>query len=201
MNPERFDSRSIAQLVMLVKEGTPYWAFVPRSLPPALPLDPELIQALVGAYHGLGALAGLAYVLPDAPLLSSHLVRREAVMSLRMSGVEADLVDLYACEVGLAALPYAGEPAQTSVYAALNYVRTLEYGLERFNALPASLQLMRELHQKLLVGLGSEDALPGEFRQVQSWIGTPGCSLEEATLVPPAVPEMRETLNALQKYF
>src|SRR3712207_1169445 len=105
MNPERFDSRSIAQLVMLVKEGTPYWAFVPRSLPPALPLDPELIQALTGAYHALGALAGLAHVLPDAPVLASHLARREALMSLRMSGIETDLMEMYACEVGLASLP------------------------------------------------------------------------------------------------
>ncbi len=201
MNPERFDVRSVAQLVMLVKEGTPYWAFVPRSLPPALPLDPELIQALTTAYHALGALAGLAHVLPDAPLLGSHLARREAIMSLRMSGIEAELVELYASEAGLASLPHTDSPARQSVYAALNYVRTLEYGLERFSTLPASLQLLRELHQRLLAGLGAEEARPGEFRQVQSWIGKPGCSLEEATLVPPAVPEMRETLNALQKYF
>jgi len=201
MNPERFDTRSVAQLVLLVKEGTPYWAFVPRSLPPALPLDPELIQGLTSAYHALGALGGLADVLPDARLLAAHLSRRETRMSLRLSGINVGLIDLYASEAGLGSLPQARSQAQMDIYAALNYVRATEYGIERFSSLPASLQFIRELHHRLMSGLGGEEVRSGEFRQVQTWIGKPGGSLEEATFVPPAVPEMRETLNALQKYF
>jgi Fic family protein len=43
-------------------------------------------------------------------------------------------------------------------------------------------------------------AAPGEFRQSQNWVGTPGATLNEATFVPPPVPEMQECLNKLEKF-
>lgn len=41
---------------------------------------------------------------------------------------------------------------------------------------------------------------PGEFRTSQNWIGRHGCTLNEATYVPPPVEEMREALGALEHY-
>ena len=41
---------------------------------------------------------------------------------------------------------------------------------------------------------------PGEFRRIQNWIGPPGCSLNEATYVPPPVVEMQEALDAFEKF-
>jgi Fic family protein len=76
----------------------------------------------------------------------------------------------------------------------------MEYGLERLHTLPVSLRLIRELHERLMEGVRGEKATPGEFPRSQNWIGAPGCTLNEAEFVPPSVPEMHESLGALEKY-
>jgi Fic family protein len=76
----------------------------------------------------------------------------------------------------------------------------MEYGLNRLNELPLSLRFIRELHGILMEGVRGEHATPGEFRQSQNWIGSSGATLDEATFVPPPVPEMQECLNQLEKF-
>jgi len=81
-----------------------------------------------------------------------------------------------------------------------NYVKALDYGLERVKSLPLSLRLIRELHGILMDGVRGEVMTPGEFRRSQNWIGPAGCTLETATYVPPPVDEMREVLGALEQF-
>ena len=66
--------------------------------------------------------------------------------------------------------------------------------------LPLSLRLLREAHRRLVDGVRGEYAAPGEFRESQNWIGTPGCTLNDAVYVPPAPDEMKTSLGALEKY-
>jgi Fic family protein len=49
-------------------------------------------------------------------------------------------------------------------------------------------------------GVRGEQKRPGEFREIQNWISPPGCSLTEATFVPPPVPEMKEALGEWEKF-
>jgi Fic family protein len=58
-----------------------------------------------------------------------------------------------------------------------------------------SLRLIRELHAKLLTGVRGESSAPGEFRNVQNWIGKPGTTIAGATYVPPPVVEMDAALD------
>ena len=81
-----------------------------------------------------------------------------------------------------------------------NYVCALDYGLERSKTLPVSLRLVREMHGVLMEGVGGEYLTPGEFRRSQNWIGTPGSTLESATMVPPPVDEMHPALDALEEF-
>jgi len=128
-------------------------------------------------------------------------IRREAVLSSRIEGTQADLADLYVFEARQLALP-GFQPAreEADVREVFNYVRALEYGLERVNTLPVSLRLIREVHARLMEGVRGEHATPGEFRRTQNWIGAPGCTLNDATFVPPPVDEMHTALDALEKY-
>ena len=66
-----------------------------------------------------------------------------------------------------------------------NYVTALEYALERLDTLPLSLRLVREMHEHLTRGVRGDVVTPGEFRRSQNWIGPPGCTLDNATYVPP----------------
>ena len=171
--------------------GGDYHAFVPYALPPALAWTPELVADLSDADRALGELAGLGRALPNPHLLIVPFMRREAVLSSQIEGTRASLSDLYAYEaVGL----------PSDVREVHNYVRALEYGLERLSTLPLSLRLIRELHGQLMEGARGQGQTPGEFRRSQNWIGSPNCTLRDAAFVPPPVPEMKEALRSLESY-
>jgi Fic family protein len=201
MSLERFHKSPSGRLLQFGQGDAAYWAFVPHPLPPALSIDSELVRLLSDADRALGELAGLGRATPNPQLLVGPFIRREAVLSSRIEGTQADIVDIYAYEAGQLALPgLKPSPPESDVHEVLNYVRAMEYGLERIKTLPVSLRLLRELHARLMEGVRGESATPGEFRRSQNWIGRPGCTLSDATHVPPPVNEMHEALDAFEKY-
>lgn len=179
----------------------PYWAFIPNPLPPELAPDAELTRVLADASYALGELSALGRMLPNPHLLMNPFIRREAVLSSRIEGTRASVADLYAYEAGqnhLSGFPSAAPAAD--VREVVNYVSALEYGLERLNTLPISLRLIRELHERLMRGVRGDQMTPGEFRRSQNWIGRPGCTLNDATYVPPPAPELDDALAAFETY-
>jgi len=201
MTPDAFTVHSSGRVIRVGQGQTAYWAFVPNPLPPPLTFDAALIRSLSEADRALGELAGLGRTFPNPHLLINPFIRREAVLSSRIEGTQADLADLYAFEARQLALP-GFQPAreEADVREVFNYVRALEYGLERVNTLPVSLRLIREVHARLMEGVRGEHATPGEFRRTQNWIGAPGCTLDDATFVPPPVDEMHTARDVLEKY-
>jgi Fic family protein len=192
---EDFSSEAPGRLVS-VGEGR--WAFVPAPLPPKLSYAPPLVAALSEADRALGELAGLGRTLPNPYLLTRPFLKREAVLSSRIEGTSASLVDLYAFE---AEPPLFGEPQRRDdVQEVRNYVRALEHGMARLEDLPISQRLLREMHALLMEGMRGARRDPGEFRRILNWIGTPGAELDEATYVPPPPAEIPTTLSALERY-
>lgn len=169
-------------------------AFVPPPLPPEVTLDPELVSALSEADRNLGLLAGAGEWWPNPHLLIRPFMRREAVLSSRIEGTQASVADLVLFE----ASPRASSAPDVREVA--NYVRALELGVREDRALPISLRLMRELHGELMADVGGAHLTPGEFRTSQNWIGPPGCTLNQATFVPPPPEDMRDALDAFEKY-
>jgi len=202
VDPERFKDSTAGRVMRKGKGDEAYWTFVPHDLPPELEWDDELRLVLAEAERSLGELQGLVRTMPNPDLLAGVFIRREAVFSSRIEGIDVDIGDLYAYEGGLPSLPGLGRPgvAASDVWEVFNYVRALEYGLKRVATLPVSLRLLRELHLRLMGGLIGERATPGEFRRSQNWIGRPGATLQEADFVPPPPTEMHAALEALEKY-
>lgn len=180
----------------LVRTHADYWAYVPNPLPPEIQWTSGLVAVLSEADRALGSLAGLARSLPNPHLLIRPFLHREAVLSSRIEGTRATLSDLYAYEAAqlrLFELP-------SDVHEVHNYVRALDYGLARLQTLPLSLRLIREIHARLMEGVRGELQTPGEFRNSQNWIGSPGCTLIDANYVPPPVDEMHKALHALEGF-
>jgi Fic family protein len=167
-----------------------YQAFHPNDLPPALEWSRSLVRALSDADHRLGRLAGEGRRLVNPHALIRPFVRREAVYSSRIEGTQATLGELLAAEAGVAVERSPGDLREVG-----NYVTALEFGVERLRTLPLSLRLVRELHEKLMRGARGEHAMSGEFRRSQNWIGPPGCTLAEASYVPPPAAELMEFLG------
>ena len=201
MDIERFGKSTSGKLVKIGRGEDAYWAFVPNPLPPKLEFDAELVSVLSDADRALGELSGLGRTAPNPNLFIGPFIRREAVLSSRIEGTQADIADLYAYEAGqLSRSGSKPAPPESDVREVLNYVHALEYGIERIHELPVSLRLLRELHERLMEGIRGDRYTPGEFRRSQNWIGPPGCPLMHATYVPPPVPEMQTALGAFEKY-
>jgi cell filamentation protein, protein adenylyltransferase len=156
-----------------------------------LDLNADLTFILSEADRSLGELAGMARTLSNPQLLIAPLSQREAVLSSRIEGTEASLSELALFE----AASDAPVRSRVEVQEVRNYRTAMNYGLERMADLPLSLRLVRELHGKLMAGVRGQEMTPGEFRTSQNWIGTPGCTLNDATYVPPPPYELLNCLG------
>lgn len=179
----------------VVRDPSGYTAFVPAPLPPPVQWTPELVRALSDADRLVGRLAGEGGRLPNPHLLMRPFVRREAVLSSRIEGTRATLGELLASEAGAAV-----ERSPEDLREVGNYVTALEYGMRRLKKLPLSLRLIRELHARLMTGVRGGHATPGEFRRTQNWIGPLGCTLANATYVPPPPDEMTACLERWETF-
>jgi Fic family protein len=142
------------------------------------------------ANWALGRLDGIATVLPNPDLFVSMYVRQEAVLSSQIEGTQSTLEDVLQFEIDS-----KGQDFPKDIQEVVNYVGAMNYGLDRLKTLPLSLRLIREIHTKLLAGVRGSNRTPGEFRASQNWIGPNGCTLANATFVPPPVPEMQTALG------
>jgi len=183
-------------------DDKPYLAFVPHSLPPVFAMDKELLLKLSEADRALGELAGFGHTQPTLPnpqLLIGPFIRREAVLSSRIEGTQTGITDLYAYEAGQLSLPgIDSDMPKADAQEVLNYVRALQYGLERINNAPINLELVRKLHGLLMKDAHGRRVSAGKFRTEQNWIGS--ASIRSATFVPPPVPEMNAALDSLEQY-
>jgi Fic family protein len=174
-----------------------YKAFIPGSLPPVpeIVMDQEMWNLLSQADRALGRLDGATDALPNPDLFVFMYVRKEAVLSSQIEGTQASLIDVLEFE------SKALEPDNPQEVAeVVNYIGAINYGLERLKNLPMSLRLIREIHQELMQGVRGAERNPGEFRRSQNWIGAGGCSLAEASYVPPPPHQMLQSLDNLEKF-
>ncbi|NEO37386.1 MAG: Fic family protein [Moorea sp. SIOASIH] len=174
-----------------------YKAFIPNPLPPVsdIIMDDEMLQLLSQADRALGRLDGSTDALPNPDLFVFMYVRKEAVLSSQIEGTQASLIDVLEFESQTLEPDNPQEVAEV-----VNYIAAINHGLERLNHLPVCLRLIREIHQKLMQGVRGSERDPGEFRSSQNWIGPEGCSLKNATYVPPPPHEMKQALDNLEKF-
>ncbi len=175
-----------------IMQPTGYKAFKPNPLPPMpdLNIDTKMMSLLSSADRTLGRLDGVTQTLPNPDLFVSMYVKKEALLSSQIEGTQASLSEVLDVE-----------EAQTSDAREVNnYVRALNYGMERLNEFPLSLRLIREIHEQLLSSGRGSDKVPGEFRRTQNWIGPAGCTLSNAVYVPPSVEDMQEALGDLERF-
>ena len=170
-----------------------YKAFVPTPLPFKVRMDNALQARLSEADLMLGRLDGIAEVVPDVDFFVLMYIGKEATLSSQVEGTQATFSDLLKVEARIEDPEIHGDVDEIQ-----NYVRAMDYGLERLETLPLSLRLIREIHKELLAGVRGEAKTPGSFRTSQNWIG--GRSVETASYVPPPPHEVAPLLHNLEKY-
>ncbi len=180
-----------------ITQPTKYRAFIPSPLPPepAIRISGALQVLLSKADRALGRLDGSIHTLPHPDLFVAMYVRKEAVLSSQIEGTQSSLQDVLAAEAKVLA---ADRPKD--VDEVFNYIAAMNHGLTRLEKLPVCVRLIREIHERLLQGVRGEHLTPGELRRSQNWIGPHGCTLNEATFVPPPPHEVAQHLSDLERF-
>lgn len=174
-----------------------YRAFIPEPLPPnpEVEISAELQVLLSKADRALGRLDGSIQTLPNPDLFVFMYVRKEAVLSSQIEGTQSSLQDVLAAEAKVLS---PGRPQD--VNEVVNYVRAMNHGLASLDRLPISVRLFKEIHNELLADVRGSHLTPGEVRTSQNWIGPGGCTLNEATFVPPPPGEVGRCLSELEHF-
>lgn len=170
--------------------------YVPDSLPPGN-LDYRLLLPLVGqANAALARYDGLLQGIPNPAVMLSPLTTQEAVLSSKIEGTQATVDEVLEQEAGLLK---EGEKYK-DIQEISNYRLALFRARDYLQDYPIRLGFVRELHRILMDSVRGQDKAPGQFRVEQNWIGKAGCSIEEASFVPPSPLRLPDYLQAWERY-
>jgi len=100
-----------------------YFAFTPNSLSGNLEIeiDTELANLMSTASRLLGQLEGMSAFLPNAAAVESVFMRKEALMSCWLEGIDMPFYDVFDVT----------KRDKTSISFAQDYVTTTKYGLKK----------------------------------------------------------------------
>lgn len=170
--------------------------FEPHALP-LTDLDWRQLLPLVGqANAALARYDGLLAGIPNPAVMLSPLTTQEAVLSSKIEGTQATVDEVLEQEAGLLK---EGEKFE-DIQEISNYRKALYQAREYLKDYPIRLGFVRELHRTLMSSVRGQDKTPGEFRLDQNWIGRMGCTMEEATFVPPNPVQLPDHLRAWETY-
>ena len=178
MRAEDFTVNTPGRLVEIDSQGTV--AFEPSLVPPELVIDVELARMIGETERLLGRLDGRGRSLSTPFMLIQPFIRREALASSRIEGTTAVIEDVLRFEAGDES---SHDP--DDVKEVLNYLRALQYGLQRPEERPVTAGFINELHQLILDDVRGAKRNPGRLRQIQVVIGKPGATAATARFVPP----------------
>lgn len=160
-------------------------------------LDYRQLFALVGAANAeLARYDGLLQGIPNPAVMLSPLTTQEAVLSSKIEGTQATVDEVLAQEAGL---EKQGEKYK-DIQEISNYRSALYQASEHLKSYPIRLSFILDLHRILLDSVRGQGKTPGEFRKDQNWIGRAGCTMAQASFIPPSPLQLQDHLQAWQDY-
>lgn len=171
-------------------------AYIPHKLPLENLDWSQLVDLMGKANRYVARYDGLLQSVVNPQVLLSPLRTQEAVLSSKIEGTQATFEEV---------LEFDAKQSSTidkvgDIKEVINYRMALLAGKEKMEAKPLSLNVIRQMHEILMDDVRGSGKDPGNFRRVQNWIGSPGSDISSARFVPPAVPEMKESLYNWEKY-
>ena len=168
--------------------------------PNKLPLDgldyKKLVTHVGDANAELARYDGLLQGITNPDIMLSPLTNEEATLSSKIEGTQATVDEVLEHEAGIIK---EGEKFK-DIQEIINYRSALRSARGYLSNRPITLAIVCELHKILLTSARGQDKTPGEFRKDQNWIGNYGCTIEQATFVPPSPLQLLDHLERWQQY-
>ncbi len=170
--------------------------YVPEILPVSDLDHTELISIVGEANSSLSRYDGLLYSMINPEIMLSPLLSQEAVLSSKIEGTQATFQEVLEHESG----QKFDQAKNEDIKEIINYRQALMAAQEHIKSRPLNNSLLLSLHKILLDSVRGADKSPGLFRKTQNWIGSKGCTIEEAKFVPPIPLKLDDHLRAFQEY-
>ncbi len=137
--------------------------------------------------------------MPNPHLLISPYLKREAVLSSKIEGTQASILDVFRYEAG--GMVGGKEQEEKRIIEVVNYINALDKCLfDVRKGAQIDLQMIKNAHKILMRSVRGQELQPGEFRTIQNWIGTEGTKIEDATYVPPPSEYVNELMVGLEQF-
>ncbi len=187
MNPADFSKAS--GITEFNEAGEP--TFLPNPIPTSVQLSPQTIYLLSQADRKFGQLNGAAEHLPNPNLVIGPFIQKESVLSSRLEGTHAKLIDVFKAEID----PTVSKSQE--IVEVSNATNALVHGLENITLpLPS---LAKDLH-RIMFDKVKTNGPRGDFRKVQNFIG-PTARMEDAWYIPPRPERLDGLMQDLDDYF
>jgi len=176
------------------KQQYQYKSFMPTLLKEPFEWQSEaVIRLLEKASTKLGELSSYSMLIPDINFFIGMHKTKEATTSSRIEGTRTSIDEAVLDEKNVA-------PEKRDDWEEVqNYIKALNYSLERMDELPLCMRLLREAHGHLLGGVRGKDKLPRTVRTSQNWIG--GADIKSARFIPPHHDDLPELLSDLEHFW
>lgn len=156
-------------------------------------IDKEMLKLISEANIKYGEYKSLLNTLEfDANFFLDSILLNESYKSTQIEGTQISQDEMY----------YLKYLEQTDDNLEIqNLKRTIEYASNRIkDGKRIDYELVNEMHKIILDSVRGSQKNPGKIRTTQNWIGPRGCTMENATFVPPIPEEVYELLCDLYRY-
>lgn len=154
--------------------------------------DMNVISLLSEASGIIGKLDMFSEYIPDIDLYIRMHVAHEATQSSKIEGTQTRFDEAIKEEKDIP------QERRDDWLEVQNYIRALNFGIEKLGELPLCGRLICNTHSFLMQGERGQHKLPGQFRVSQNWIG--GASIKDAMFVPPHQDFVPELMGDLDKF-
>lgn len=171
-------------------------AFKPHKLPLENLDWIKFVRYIGSANRAIAKFDGFLQGIPNARVLLSPLITKEAVLSSRIEGTQATLEDVLAFEAN----PQKRTDKYKDIQEIINYREAMTMAVDKLNELPLSGRLIKEIHKVLLAGARGHGKNPGNFRTGSVFIGNQDIGIEGASYIPPEPQEIADYFTDFEKY-
>lgn len=164
-----------------------------KKLPFEYAIDKDMLILVAEANAKYGEYKSLLKTLEfDSSYFLESVLLKESYKSTQIEGTQITQEELYY-------LKYMEKSDDSKEIE--NLKNAIEYAKKELkNGKKIDYQLVNEMHKLILDSVRGSHRSPGQIRTTQNWIGPRGCTIENATFVPPRPEEIYSLLENLYQY-